>query len=127
MSHTNRGRKFGRRLLLPLLSVAVLVHASELLAEDLVGDAQTRARSLLSGNRADSSAKIERSIARSEDGSPGLDVLAHARQILSGKPSYGQTAVVRAAATRPSPARGPHSRGANAQEMVRSLILGRVG
>jgi hypothetical protein len=70
MSYTNSGRTFGRRLLLPLLSVGVLVHASDILAEDLVGDAQTRARNLLSGNPADYSVKIERSIARSEDSDP---------------------------------------------------------
>jgi|HubBroStandDraft_1064217.scaffolds.fasta_scaffold280724_2 hypothetical protein len=127
MSYTNRGRTIGRRLLLPLLSAAVLVHAGDTLAGDLVGDAQTRARNLLSGNRADDPVKNERSIARSEVGDPAFDTLAHARQVLSGKPNYGPTAVLHAVATRSLQARGPHSRGADAQEMVRSLILGKVG
>jgi hypothetical protein len=56
-----------------------------------------------------------------------FDTLAHARQILSGKPNYGQTAVLHAAVTPASRVRGPHGRGADTQEMVRSLILGKVG
>jgi hypothetical protein len=127
MSHANLTSTFGRWALLSVLSVAVLVHASDIRAEDLVGDAQTHARNLLSGNRLNGSAKPEASITRADDAVRALDAQAHARQLLSGKPNLARTAVSHAAATPSVQVRGPNSRGADAQEMARLFILGKAG
>jgi hypothetical protein len=114
-----------------LIAATILLHANNVLAAELVGDAQMQARDLLSGT-VGGQVKIT-------DASPTLSALGHqtsnldpqeqARELILGKRTPGPVAGRRVALDSKTkvlavvPARGKH-RESDAQELARRMILG---
>jgi hypothetical protein len=79
---------------LVLISAAILLHANNGLAAELVGDAQMQARDLLSGTVNGQAKTFDASPAIPADGhrTSNLDPQEQARQLILGKPNIGGVA-----------------------------------
>jgi hypothetical protein len=116
------------------LSAAILLHPSNSLAAEYVGDAQIQARDLLSGTVGGQSRTADKSLPKSADGdqTSNVDPQNQARQLILGKTNFGK-ANGRAVALEPkmnatpvlstkdSPRTYP-----DPQESARRMILGRA-
>jgi hypothetical protein len=117
---------------LVLISAAILLHANNGLAADLVGDAQMQARDLLSGTVNGQAKTFDASPAIPADGhrTPNLDPQEQARQLILGKPNFGGVAglkVARDSKTKVMPAvsaRGKRRGYSDPQKSAQRMILG---
>jgi hypothetical protein len=131
MTSLNLRKTLSRPLL--LLSAAFLLHTNGAGAADREGDAQTQAREVLSGTTAGRSAAAQSSTLPDSDASrPALDPQEQARELILGTQRVGGDAETAAApyskATSPAGVigRGDRRARADAQEMARRVILGKV-
>jgi hypothetical protein len=117
---------------LVLISAAILLHVNNGLAADLVGDAQMRARDLLSGTVNGQAKTFDASPAIPADGhrTPNLDPQEQARQLILGKPNFGGAAGRKVAIdskTKITPAvsvRGKRRGYSDPQKSAQRMILG---
>jgi hypothetical protein len=123
-------KKLSRRLI--LVSAAILVNATTVLAASGVGDAQMQARDLLSGAAGGSSKILDRPLAigadRHQQSFP--DAQTQARRMILAKSSFGGTSsrefvvLSKANVEAPVAARRIGSAHPDAQESARRMILG---
>src|SRR5260370_635265 len=75
------------------LSAAILLQANNVLAAEYVGDAQMRARDLLSGTVGGQAKTFDESLPKSADGdqTSNVDPQDQARQLILGKTNFGKT------------------------------------
>ena len=114
------------------ISAAILLLANNVLAADVVDDAQIQARDLLSGTVGGRAKVIDASPVISADGhqTPTLDPQEQARQLILGKPIVGRVAGPPVAldsgrkVTLAVSARGKRRIYLDAQESARRMILG---
>jgi hypothetical protein len=117
---------------LVLICAAILLHASNGLAADLVGDAQMQARDLLSGTVNGQAKTFDASPAIPADGhrTPNLDPHEQARQLILGNPNFGGAAgrnVAIESKTKVTPAasvRGKRRGYSDPQKSAQRMILG---
>jgi hypothetical protein len=117
---------------LVLISAAILLHANNGRAADLVGDAQMQARDLLTGTVNGQAKTFDASPAIPADGhrTPNLDPQEQARQFILGKPNFGGVAglkVARDSKTKVTPAvsaRGKRRGYSDPQKSAQRMILG---
>jgi hypothetical protein len=117
---------------LVLISAAILLHVNNGLAADLVGDAQMRARDLLSGTVNGQAKTFDASPAIPADShrTPNLDPQEQARQLILGKPNFGGAAGRKVAIdskTKITPAvsvRGKRRGYSDPQKSAQRMILG---
>ena len=109
---------------LVLISAAILLHANNGLAADLVGDAQMQARDLLSGTVNGQAKTFDASPAIPADGhrTPNLDPQEQARQLILGKPNVGGVAGSKVAPA--VSARGKRRGYSDPQKSAQRMILG---
>jgi hypothetical protein len=116
------------------LSAAILLHPSNSLAAEYVGDAQIQARDLLSGTVGGQSRTADKSLPKSADGdqTSNVDPQDQARQLILGKTNFGK-ANGRAVALEPKMNATPvlSTKGSprtypDPQESARRMILGRA-
>jgi hypothetical protein len=129
MSSSNIGKTLGRPLL--LLSAAFLLHIGGARAADRVVDAQTQAREVLSVTTAGHSAPARLKALPDRNASlPALDPQEQARELILAMRRVGGEAEAAAApyskATSPGIGRGGRRARADAQEMARRLLSGKV-
>ena len=115
-----------------LISAAILLHANNGLAAELVGDAQMQARDLLSGTVNGQAKTFDASPAIPVDGhrTPNLDPQEQARQLILGKPNFGGIAGLKVAidsnakVTLAVSARGKRRGYSDPQKSAQRMILG---
>ena len=116
-----------------LISASILLQASNVRGAELVVDAQTQARDLLSGTVGGRAKAVYKSPAIPADGHrpPSLDPQEQARQLILGKPNFGGVAGLSVAVDSKTklapavPARGKRHGDSDAQELAQRMILGK--
>jgi hypothetical protein len=110
-----------------LASAGTLLHANGVLAADLIGDPQTQARDLLSGNIGGRSKSVQIAPVVSVDDAHAFSVepLEQARQLILGKPSGDRVpGPIIGTDAKMTSARGVRRAEADPQDAARRLLLG---
>jgi hypothetical protein len=116
-----------------LIGAAILLYANNVLAAEVVDDAQMQARDLLSGTVGGRAKTFDASSAVPADGhhALNLDPQEQARQLILGKPNFGGVTgprVALGAKTKVTPEvseRGQRRVSSGAQESAQRMILGK--